>query len=238
MNEHFVLLRLLLLCGTPVLRGPDCPGIPCSRLHSLVWCHAVTCYPISAIFSLWLSYCLGGWGYIFMGVFKIYLSEFIVLNQFLLMTSASMILLSSTKCQGLDNIIPLGTEINYYSTCHREDFRSPFIGTFTGAPCLVSCVIKKNLHELKAGILMWCGFSLIVWCEDLCYPSSSSKNTGSGICLHSKNWRRRGFYRVKSPNISVRLLQSKDKNKLKQTKQEASENARCVLLRHWGPLKA
>lgn len=89
-----------------------------------------------------------------MGVFKIYLSEFIVLNQFLLMTSASMILLSSTKCQGLDNIIPLGTEINYYSTCHREDFRSPFIGTFTGAPCLVSCVIKKNLHELKAGILM------------------------------------------------------------------------------------
>lgn len=163
---------------------------------------------------------------------------FIVLNQFRLTTNASMILLCSTRYRGSDNIIPLGTEINYCSTCHREDFRSPFIGTFTGAPYLVSCVIKKNLHELKAGILMQCGFSLIVWCEELCYPSSSSKNTGSGVCLHSKNWRRRGFYRVKSPNISVRLLQSKDKNKLKQTKQEASENTRCVLLRHWGPLKA
>lgn len=58
------------------------------------------------------------------------------------------------------------------------------------------------------------------WCERLC----NSKNTGSGIYLHSKNLGRRGLYRIKSPrHICEASRRTKAKINLNKRNRNMSE---------------
>lgn len=75
---------------------------------------------------------------------------------------------------------------------------------------------------------MKCGFCFTLFGVGGCVKSNS-KNTGSGIYLHSKNWGRQGLCRIKSPCHICEASCRTKANKPKQTKQEHVGNSqRCT----------